>query len=157
MLSWLTVDASMDPPNQTAYRCMWCVMTCTSMGLGYNTKTLKRDYTPKPQVRIKLPGTTADRPRDKSSQFTTAERFQIVSTPDVIPQSLGWPSVCRRSTLRSSSGGRPLSSSGPSAGVDQSPWTWWTLQTARCSTKQEGGGGMRWHTDQSYRRPERWF
>ena len=30
----LTVDASIDPPNQTAYLCMWWVMTCTSMGLG---------------------------------------------------------------------------------------------------------------------------
>lgn len=30
----LTVDASIDPPNQTAYLCMWCVMTCTSMGFG---------------------------------------------------------------------------------------------------------------------------
>lgn len=70
MLSLLTVDASMDPPNQTAYRCMWCVMTCTSMGLGYNTKTLKRDYTPKPQVRIKLPGTTGGDAMT-NPQFTT--------------------------------------------------------------------------------------
>lgn len=44
-VSVLTVDANMDPPNQTAYRCMWCVMTCTSMGLGYNTQTLKRSQT----------------------------------------------------------------------------------------------------------------
>lgn len=31
----LTVDANIDPPNHTAYLCMWWVMTCTSIGLGW--------------------------------------------------------------------------------------------------------------------------
>ena len=34
----LTVDASMLPPNHTAYRCIWCEMTLTSMGLGFGWK-----------------------------------------------------------------------------------------------------------------------
>ena len=28
------VDASIDPPNHTAKRCMWCEMTFTSVGVG---------------------------------------------------------------------------------------------------------------------------
>lgn len=34
-LETLTVDASIDPPNHTAYLCMWWVMTWTSIGLGW--------------------------------------------------------------------------------------------------------------------------
>lgn len=30
----LTVDANILPPNQTAYRCIWCVITWTSIGFG---------------------------------------------------------------------------------------------------------------------------
>ena len=30
----LTVEASMLPPNQTAYRCIWWEITCTSIGFG---------------------------------------------------------------------------------------------------------------------------
>ena len=30
----LTVEASIEPPNHTAYRCMWWVITCVSIGLG---------------------------------------------------------------------------------------------------------------------------
>ena len=29
-----TVDASMLPPNQTAYLCIWWEITCTSIGFG---------------------------------------------------------------------------------------------------------------------------
>ncbi len=35
----LTVDANIDPPNHTAYLCIWWVMTCTSIGLGWGGRT----------------------------------------------------------------------------------------------------------------------
>lgn len=36
----LTVDANIDPPNHTAYLCMWWVMTCTSIGLGWEKQAV---------------------------------------------------------------------------------------------------------------------
>lgn len=38
----LTVDPNMLPPNQTAYRCMWCEITLTSIGFGYNRNNNKK-------------------------------------------------------------------------------------------------------------------
>lgn len=46
------------------------------------------------------------------------------------------PSTSHRSALRLFSVVRPQSSSGPSAAVCQSPWTWWSLQRARHSVSQ---------------------
>lgn len=40
----LTVDANMDPPNHTAYLCMWWVMTWTSIGLGWGEKKRRISY-----------------------------------------------------------------------------------------------------------------
>lgn len=141
------MDANMLPPNQTAYRCMWCVMTFTSIGFGWKKEqTSTQRWSGKP-----LP----THPHIQQHSFYESQSRKIIierktvfsksfsqSLIDINPARC-LPSVAHHLVLRLSSDVHPPRVWHHVAYDGQNLWTSWIHQRGQCSRETRSESGMK--------------